>query len=294
MFMQSAAMALGFGSFFQYGKRKISAMPNEEFNLLTPEALSSELITNINNMIPTVADSFHQMERMNVMILEAMAKYFEQATTFLSNWIAGGAQNLLHNVQTVTGLHENPEDPHGTEFLHDLGIGAGGHEQGATPPGTVDQQFTQPDLNLSTGPIGPQIPKWSDIDPFYRNMTYKQLKSVFDSKATWNRLSKIEKLLIVKRMKEIKPKPKTQAEIQAAIDKAAPKDSVVNNIATLWRKMNATLKVYQGSKIRKNMNLFLNAMKTYNRYVQSVGKAHMTINTGMSLRFFSLVVKKSR
>ncbi len=36
MAMQSGAMALEFGTYFQYGKRRISAMDNDEFNALKP------------------------------------------------------------------------------------------------------------------------------------------------------------------------------------------------------------------------------------------------------------------
>ncbi len=104
MFMQSAAMALGFGSFFQYGKRKISSMSNEEFNALTPEALTSQLLSNVNNMIPTVEQSFKQMEQMNVLILDAMAKYFNQGVQKLEQWLQGGAGNIERKNQSQVPL----------------------------------------------------------------------------------------------------------------------------------------------------------------------------------------------
>ncbi len=116
MFMQSAAMALGFGSFFQYGKRKLSAMSNEDFNALTPEALTTQLMSSINNMIPTVEQSFKQMEQMNVMILNAMATYFTQGVEYLGNFLSGKAvpttiggstfspSNIPSGLAEVTGL----------------------------------------------------------------------------------------------------------------------------------------------------------------------------------------------
>ncbi len=136
MFMQSAAMALGFGSFFQYGKRKLSAMSNEEFNALTPEALTSQLMSSINNMIPTVEQSFHQMEQMNVMILDAMAKYFDQGVQFLGRWISGGAANLTSNIQ-------NPVDafPETGEFISGLLPSAYADEGRALSGGGTRQKF---------------------------------------------------------------------------------------------------------------------------------------------------------
>ncbi len=116
MFMQSAAMALGFGSFFQYGKRKLSAMSNEEFNALTPEALTAQLMSSVNNMIPTVQQSFREMEKLNVLILNAMATYFTQGVEYLGGFLSGknvpttiggstfSPSNIPSGLSEVTGL----------------------------------------------------------------------------------------------------------------------------------------------------------------------------------------------
>ncbi len=138
MFMQSAAMALGFGSFFQYGKRKVSAMSNEEFNVLTPEALTSQLLSNINNMIPTVGESFRQMEQMNVMILEAMSKYFSQGVEFLDRWITGRGQNFVENIQGAIPTLPSVDQP---VFTPEEIIGSGGQVVAAAPSvgGTTPQ-----------------------------------------------------------------------------------------------------------------------------------------------------------
>ncbi len=146
MFMQSAAMALGFGSFFQYGKRKVSAMSNEEFNVLTPEALTAQLMSSINNMIPTVEQSFHQMEQMNEMILQAMAKYFDQAVGFLDRWITQRGQNFVSNIQSgivdpIAEIPGNIEDFYKNQIAtEDFGTAAGADSPYAAQ--TQDQPTT--------------------------------------------------------------------------------------------------------------------------------------------------------
>ncbi len=49
---QSLMMGEAFGKGFQYGKRKISAMSNEEFNALTPSKLGEEIKTDYTAIIP--------------------------------------------------------------------------------------------------------------------------------------------------------------------------------------------------------------------------------------------------
>ncbi len=99
--MQSAAMALGFGANYQYGKRKISAMGNDAFNNLSVLELNENLISEINSMIPSTEKSFGQMEKMNEMILLAMSRYFDQAVGFLGQWIQQRGVNLQHNIENA-------------------------------------------------------------------------------------------------------------------------------------------------------------------------------------------------
>ncbi len=133
--MQSAAMALAFGSFFQYGKRKISAMGNDEFNILTPEMLASDLSQSVSNMIPSAAESFKQMETMNIMVLDSMAKYFDQSIQYLDKWIKGGQKNLTNNL----GLGEFTGDD-----IPDYIPTAGADETGST--GNYTDQIAGQDI----------------------------------------------------------------------------------------------------------------------------------------------------
>ncbi len=58
---QSAVMAKQFGENFQYGKRRISAMTNEEFNKLTPAKLAERTAQELKAMIPSMESSITDM-----------------------------------------------------------------------------------------------------------------------------------------------------------------------------------------------------------------------------------------
>ncbi len=83
--------------------------------------------------------------------------------------------------------------------------------------------------------------------------------------------------------------------VKDAIDKAAPKGSVVNEIARLFHDVVAMLNVLK--KIKKSnpakfqsfsKDLFT-FMKRYNRYVQSIGKRDLTIDTAKTLQQLKIV-----
>lgn len=72
MAFQSLVQAQAFGLGFQYGKRKISSMTNEEFNKLTPQMLDQEITADIRSMIPSLQQSMADMTPMMKTIIEQM------------------------------------------------------------------------------------------------------------------------------------------------------------------------------------------------------------------------------
>ncbi len=71
MGIQSAVMAKQFGENFQFGKRRISAMSNDEFNKLTPKIIMSNANTELSAMIPDMKQSITMMnEFQHFLILE--------------------------------------------------------------------------------------------------------------------------------------------------------------------------------------------------------------------------------
>ncbi len=57
MATQSLVMGEAFGTAFQYGKRRISAMSNEDFNKLTIEEVASQMFKSYENIIPELKQS---------------------------------------------------------------------------------------------------------------------------------------------------------------------------------------------------------------------------------------------
>ncbi len=79
MAAQSFAMGHAFGTSFQYGKRKISSMTNEEFNALSATDLHGELQADIRAMIPDMHESFKRMEQFQIDILISMVNVIRKA-----------------------------------------------------------------------------------------------------------------------------------------------------------------------------------------------------------------------
>ncbi len=79
MGIQSAVMAEQFGTLFQYGKRRISAMSNEEFNKLTPQMLQERMTRQIEGMIPEMEKQIQAMAPLVKIILREFGTYIRLA-----------------------------------------------------------------------------------------------------------------------------------------------------------------------------------------------------------------------
>ncbi len=71
---QSLAMGEAFGKGFQYGKRKISSMSNEEFNKLDFRELSESLATDYKVMIPSMKKSLEASDELQRAVFDALGK----------------------------------------------------------------------------------------------------------------------------------------------------------------------------------------------------------------------------
>ncbi len=74
MAAQSFAMGEAFGKSFQFGKRKISAMSNEEFNKLSAEDLHQSVQADITKMIPHMKASFETMEKFQSEVVNSIIR----------------------------------------------------------------------------------------------------------------------------------------------------------------------------------------------------------------------------
>jgi len=79
MGIQSAVMAKQFGENFQYGKRRISAMSNEEFNKLTPTKLQLNANAELKAMIPAMEDSVKEMRTFQTFLIGEFLKMLNDA-----------------------------------------------------------------------------------------------------------------------------------------------------------------------------------------------------------------------
>ncbi len=72
MFMQSIMMGYGFGTGFQYSKRKISAMSNEEFNTTTIQNETQKMFAAYKLIIPDLEDSIRDSKELQKTVLTEM------------------------------------------------------------------------------------------------------------------------------------------------------------------------------------------------------------------------------
>ncbi len=81
MAYQSLAMGEAFGQGFQYGKRRVSAMSNEDFNKMTPLKLFQIETQELKQMIPLMESSMKDMSALTPMIIKEMVKLVETFVT---------------------------------------------------------------------------------------------------------------------------------------------------------------------------------------------------------------------
>ncbi len=77
MGIQSAVMAKQFGENFQYGKRRISAMSNAEFNKLTPQKIQEQANLELKAMIPSMQQSIIDMNEFQKFVIQQFVKVME-------------------------------------------------------------------------------------------------------------------------------------------------------------------------------------------------------------------------
>ncbi len=77
--IQSYLMMYFAGSGWQYGKRKISAMSNEQFNKLTPEQLLQQHSIELKNMLPTLEKSLNDVTPLVKILIEQYGDFIIEA-----------------------------------------------------------------------------------------------------------------------------------------------------------------------------------------------------------------------
>jgi len=98
-FMGAQSLVIGkmFGEGFQYGKRKISAMPNEEFNKLTFQDMMSNARSEMQASIPTMQAALADMQPLVETVVHEFFDYIKQIAAMLpeeSRRLTGGGELL--------------------------------------------------------------------------------------------------------------------------------------------------------------------------------------------------------
>ncbi len=110
MAYQSLVMGDAFGRAFQFGKRKISAMGNEEFNKLDIVTMFETISNEYTRMIPTVEKSMSASTELQVAIVKEMLKIIPALGQMLIKGVFGEdtGEHILHGY--IFG-HQEPTPP---------------------------------------------------------------------------------------------------------------------------------------------------------------------------------------
>jgi len=106
---QSFIMMYQAGEGWQYGKRRISALSNDDFNKLTPQSLMERQAMELKGAIPIIENSMRNMNRMIPMIIEQYGDFIRLAIKtmpqFAQNIVGGQAgANLQSNMEGFNNL----------------------------------------------------------------------------------------------------------------------------------------------------------------------------------------------
>ncbi len=149
MGIQSAVMAKQFGENFQYGKRRISAMSNEEFNKLTPANLMQRANEELKSMIPSMETSIVEMRDFQKFIIS-------EFIAMINDLIKSGFSSFFGTEVTSAVEH----------FMH--GHPLGHDNSGIIPPpnlGLTDEEKQKiiDDMNeKNKSPPDPSNPNWTE------------------------------------------------------------------------------------------------------------------------------------
>ncbi len=138
---QSLVIGKMFGEGFQYGKRKISAMPNEEFNKLTFEDMMSNAREELKASIPTITESLQDMRPLVDVVVREFLLYINEISKTLQELTVTGIDEAAHLIGTHVG-----HGPPGPTLPTPTPI----------PPGPSIQQPFGPELPTPFKPIIPE------------------------------------------------------------------------------------------------------------------------------------------
>ncbi len=175
MGIQSAVMAKQFGENFQYGKRRISAMSNEEFNKLTPTMLMDKAGEELKAMIPSMEKSVIDMREFQTFLVREFLQMVNDA-------IGAGLGKLFG--------FEDPFQTGGPPPIEPTPIGSGGKP----PPGGENPHTTPPVVKK-------QMKNFSDTPIAYQRVVLILMKRLADWAKKWAGSSSRKKITAINKAK---------------------------------------------------------------------------------------------
>ncbi len=106
-FMAAQSMLMGdaFGKGFQFGKRKISAMSNEQFNSLTMSSMVTDMQTEFKNIVPTIKQSIIDSRQVQNVIISEMIKIVPEFLKFMTGQAITTAVSGVDELAHLIGAH---------------------------------------------------------------------------------------------------------------------------------------------------------------------------------------------
>ncbi len=154
MAYQSLVMGDAFGRAFQFGKRKISAMSNEEFNKLDVVTMFESISNEYIRMIPTVEKSMQASLELQVTIVKELLKTLPAIGQMLNELGIKATGKTLDELAHLIGMH----------FGHG--------EEGAPTPAPAPSPIQPPIEVPDTSPTESQkLALISDIQKQYRDIS---------------------------------------------------------------------------------------------------------------------------
>ncbi len=177
-------MAKQFGENFQYGKRRISAMSNEEFNKLTPAKLQENANAELKAMIPSMKQSVIEMRTFQTFLIREFIQMMEDLINQGLGALIGLDSGIIEKVHELAG---HPGHQHGSSTLPPTEKPPPG---GQLPFPPTDPTFPGP---VPPGPVLPPVRPPSSLPSAgerERNLRNQYIKLI----ASWAKYEKQNKL----------------------------------------------------------------------------------------------------
>ncbi len=290
---QSMIMGDAFGKAYQYGKRKISAMTNEEFNALDAKALGEGLKEDYLTIMPSLKEAVVASREFQHIIIQELGTIVKSIPQEIMDLMR--PDSIMPNVSS--GQSKDVSTNLFIELIKFMiGTGAAGQKesfqlfQKAFAEHGGQTIFTETKDDKTSGPIGPQQPT---LDPMYAAMHPHQLVKIYNNKATWNLIPQRDKTIILRKIQDLIKKPtlkEKQQKTQVSIEKLQP--SEVKMIATLFNQVTyiiGWLKKTNGSSTY--VTKAYKVIQQYNRYVQQHKRRNFTIDSTKTIKMQKIVLR---